>query len=44
MNDQMLLNIQRAQFVAEWDALIDNRDFFDIDLQVSVLDAYLADW
>jgi len=44
MSKQLILNIQRTQMLAECDALIEGRDYFDIDSQESVLAAYNADF
>lgn len=42
MSTQLILNIQRTQFLAECEALDEGRDYFDIDSRESVLEAYLA--
>jgi hypothetical protein len=44
MSTQLILNIQRTQMLAECDALMEDRDYFDIDSQESVLAAYNADF
>jgi len=44
MSKQLIINIQRTQFLAECDALTEGRDYFDIESQESVLDAYNADF
>jgi hypothetical protein len=44
MSTQLILNIQRTQMLAECDALMEDRDYFDIDSRESVLDAYNADF
>lgn len=42
MTRQLILNIQRTQFLAECDALTEGRDYFDIESRESVFDAYNA--
>jgi hypothetical protein len=44
MTKQLIFNVWTSQFLAECDALTEGRDYFDIESQESVLDAYNADF
>ena len=41
MSPQLILNVQRTQFLAEADALDEGRDIYDIETRESLLAAYL---
>lgn len=44
MTPQLMLSVQRTQMLSECDALIEEREYFDIDSKESVLDKYNRDF